>query len=93
MKQQWEVSWYLLTKSAKKRFDNDPSTYEHDHDRDETNHYRIFHTHVEAQAFARTVAGDSVYGSALVQRQVWGQEEDSPIKEWINVGESEDITV
>ena len=82
----WECEWYMLTASAQKRFDADPN-YEHDHDRDEVCHTSVHKTKDAAIAAGKKVAGESVYGSALVQEHVldWFVEEDR-VGEWEPTG-------
>lgn len=89
----WEVEWYELTPSAKKRHEN--PDYEHDRDRDEVAVTKVFKTEAAAKRFARKVVDSylTVYGNALVTKQTvdWFVEEDK-VAEWVNVGEPEEIS-
>jgi hypothetical protein len=89
----WECEWYELTAAARKRYDADPH-YEHDHDRDEVTRVEVFPTKDAAVAHAKTVAGDSVYGCAIVQEHVldWFVEEDR-VADWEPVGKQFEVTV
>lgn len=87
----YEVEWWELTESAKRRR-QDPD-YEPDRDRDEQAMFHAFPHEIDAQIFARDVVrkGLSIYGHATVTKQRLVPIEGTSGYEWEPIGEAEYI--
>jgi hypothetical protein len=92
--ERWQAEWQELTATAQKRYDADPD-YEHDRDRDQVDVRSYHKTQAAAVAAAQVVvnSGQTVYGAVQVrlQRVDWCVREDN-LGEWIDVGESTEVT-